>query len=333
MTSAGQVVVTYPGFDSTDPSTAGVLRDAGFEVRLEPRLRERTTLEVMEMMSEATAGLISTDPFDASVFAGCPDLRVLARVGVGTDAIDLAAATEAGVAVTTTPGVNAETVADHTLALMLACCRRLSENDAMIRAGRWDRGGSLIGIDLAGLTVGIIGLGTIGTAVARRLAGFDVNVIGFDAASVMYAGVTLVELADLLRTADVITVHVPLLPSTKGLIGPAELAAVRPGTILVNTSRGGVVDEQAVIEALRDGRLASAGLDVFAAEPPVASPLLDMPNVVLSPHAAGISVAAQRTMLQMATRSIIEVLGGRAVEGLVNPAVLNQLIDGRVARA
>jgi phosphoglycerate dehydrogenase-like enzyme len=333
MTSAGQVVVTYPGFDSTDPSTAGVLRDAGFEVRLEPRLRERTTLEVMEMMSEATAGLISTDPFDASVFAGCPDLRVLARVGVGTDAIDLAAATEAGVAVTTTPGVNAETVADHTLALMLACCRRLSENDAMIRAGRWDRGGSLIGIDLAGLTVGIIGLGTIGTAVARRLAGFDVNVIGSDAASVMYAGVTLVELADLLRTADVITVHVPLLPSTKGLIGPAELAAVRPGTILVNTSRGGVVDEQAVIEALRDGRLASAGLDVFAAEPPVASPLLDMPNVVLSPHAAGISVAAQRTMLQMATRSIIEVLGGRAVEGLVNPAVLNQLIDGRVARA
>jgi phosphoglycerate dehydrogenase-like enzyme len=333
MTSAGQVVVTYPGFDSTDPSTAGVLRDAGFEVRLEPRLRERTTLEVMEMMSEATAGLISTDPFDASVFAGCPDLRVLARVGVGTDAIDLAAATEAGVAVTTTPGVNAETVADHTLALMLACCRRLSENDAMIRAGRWDRGGSLIGIDLAGLTVGIIGLGTIGTAVARRLAGFDVNVIGFDAASVMYAGVTLVELADLLRTADVITVHVPLLPSTKGLIGPAELAAVRPGTILVNTSRGGVVDEQAVIEALRDGRLASAGLDVFAAEPPVASPLLDMPNVVLSPHAAGISVAAQSTMLQMATRSIIEVLGGRAVEGLVNPAVLDQLIDGRVARA
>src|SRR5579884_1897918 len=165
MSGRGPVVVTYPGFDLEDARTAGALREAGFTIRFEPRVAERTPAEVSGFMVDACAGIVSTDPFDASVFSACPKLRVLARVGVGTDAIDLKAATEAGVAVTITPGANASTVGDHTLALMLACCRRVVENDQAIRKGIWDRGRALSGVDLSGSTVGIIGLGVIGQAV------------------------------------------------------------------------------------------------------------------------------------------------------------------------
>lgn len=326
-------MVTYPGFNPDTSETAQTLRDAGFEVRYRPRVGERTPDEVATLMEGATAGVISTDPFDESVFVRCPDLRVLARVGVGTDAIDLPAATAAGVAVTITPGANADSVADHTLALILACCRKLLQNDRAIRDGRWDRGGALSGIDLSGSTVGIVGLGCIGLGVAKRLRGFDVNVIGTDLPDVRADGIPRVPLLELLATADVITVHVPLLASTRGLIGASELAHVRPGAILVNTSRGGVVDEEALIAALHEGRLAAAGLDVFSREPPAGSPLLTMPNIVLSPHIAGISVDTQRTMLEMAVSSILDVIAGRPTPGLINPdALARPQVGGTPAR-
>jgi phosphoglycerate dehydrogenase-like enzyme len=322
MTGTGTVVVTYPGFDPDRSQSARILRDAGFAIRYLPRVDERTPDQVAALMEGATAGVISTDPFDESVFARCPELRVLARVGVGTDAIDLRAATQAGVAVTTTPGANTQTVADHTLALMLACCRKVVENDRAMRAGRWDRGGALTGGDLTGSTVGIVGLGCIGHEVAKRLRGFDVKLIGADLPEVSPDGIAQMSLPELLETADIVTVHVPLLPSTRGLIGAAELAGVRPGAILINTSRGGVVDEGALIDALVDGRLSAAGLDVFAREPPAGSPLLTMPNVVLSPHIAGISVVGQQTMLEMAASSVLDVIAGRPTAGLVNPGAL-----------
>ncbi|MGZ4312789.1 MAG: phosphoglycerate dehydrogenase [Solirubrobacteraceae bacterium] len=322
MTRAGTVVVTYPGFDPNRGEPARTLRKAGFAIRYAPRVSERSTDEVAELMADATAGIISTDPFDESVFARCPALRVLARVGVGTDAIDLAAATEAGVAVTITPGANADTVADHTLALMLACNRRLLENDRSMREGRWDRGGTLSGSDLTGSTVGIIGLGSIGCSVAKRLRGFEVKVIGADPERVDGDGIIQLPFDEVLRSADVITIHVPLLPSTRGLISREELDTVRRGAILINTSRGGVVDEDALVGALADGRLAAAGIDVFSREPPVGSPLLKMPNVVLSPHIAGISVYSQRMMLEMASSSLLDVIAGRPTAGLVNPGVL-----------
>lgn len=322
MSGLGPVVVTYPGFDLEDERTAGALRQAGFTIRYEPRRGERTPADVVKFMADALAGIVSTDPFDASVFAACPNLRVLARVGVGTDAIDLHAATEAGVAVTITPGINANTVADHTLAMILACCRRLLQNDSSIRAGAWERGGALSGTDLTGATVGIVGLGEIGRAVAHRLRGFDVNLVGADLPDVKWDGIVRADLDDLLRTANVVTLHVPLLPSTRGLIGARELSLMHPGAILINTSRGGVVDEAALVAALREKRLAGAGLDVFSEEPPHGSPLLEMPNVVLSPHIAGISIYSQQTMLEMATASILGVLAGGHPPGLLNPDAL-----------
>jgi phosphoglycerate dehydrogenase-like enzyme len=330
MTDAGTVVITYPGYDPDTAEIARTLRDAGFAIRYEPRVNERTPDEVAELMAGATAGIISTDPFDEAVFARCPELRVLARVGVGTDAIDLRAATDAGVAVTITPGANANTVADHTMALILACSRRLLENDRTMREGKWDRGGALSGTDLTGSTVGIVGMGLIGRAVAKRLRGFDVDVIGSDLPNVSEDGIVRMPLGDVLKVADVITVHVPLLPSTRGLIGAGELANVRRGAILINTSRGGVVDEDALVAALAEGRLSAAGLDVFAREPPAGSPLLTMPNVVVSPHIAGISVYSQQRMLAMAASSVLDVIAGRHTPALVNPDALGRPDDARV---
>jgi phosphoglycerate dehydrogenase-like enzyme len=322
MTGHGPVVVTYPGFDLEDERTAGALRGAGFTIRYEPRRGERSPADVARFMADASAGIVSTDPFDASVFAACPKLRVLARVGVGTDAIDLRAATRSGVAVTITPGANVNTVADHTLAMILACSRRLLQNDRAVRDGLWERGGPSSGTDLTGATVGIVGLGEIGRAVAQRLRGFDVKVLGTDVLEVSWDGVPRVGLDELLVAANVVTLHVPLIPSTRGMIGARELALMRPDAILINTSRGGVVDEDALVVALEQKRLLGAGLDVFAREPPVGSSLLGMANVVLSPHTAGISIYSQQTMLEMATTSILEVMAGGEPPGLLNPDAL-----------
>jgi phosphoglycerate dehydrogenase-like enzyme len=319
---ARTVVVTYPAFDENDPSTGGALRAAGLEIRLEPRVGERPPAEVLRFMADATAGVVSTDPFDRDVFAGCPRLRVLARVGVGVDTIDLDAATEAGVGVTTTPGINTSTVADHTLALMLACIRRVTENDASVRKGEWDRGGRLIGTELTGSTVGIVGLGAIGQAVAHRLAGFDVRILGYDVSDVQPPGIVRVELDDLLRASDVVTLHVPLGRATRMMIGAGELALMRPGSILVNAARGGIVDEEALLRALRRKQLAGAALDVFEREPPSRSELLELSRVVVSPHVAGISVTAQQAALEMAVDAVLDVLAGRRPAGLINPEAL-----------
>jgi phosphoglycerate dehydrogenase-like enzyme len=318
---APTVVVTYPGFDEGDERTAGALRAAGLSVTFAPRVSERTPAEVIVLMRDAVAGIVSTDPFDRAVLAACPGLRALARVGVGVDTIDLAAATEAGVVVTITPGVNGETVADHTLALMLACVRRVVENDASVRRGEWDRGGRHLGTALSGASVGLIGLGAIGRAVARRMLGYALAEVELD-------GVTRVSLPALLRESDIVSLHVPLSEVTYELIGEAELALLRPTAILVNTARGRLVSEAALVAALREGRLAGAGIDVFEHEPPSGSPLLSLPQVVLSPHIGGIGAGAQQAMLEMATAAVLDVLSGREPGGIVNPEALARAASG-----
>jgi D-3-phosphoglycerate dehydrogenase / 2-oxoglutarate reductase len=324
------VVVTYPGFDAGDEKTAGALEAAGFNIRLEPKFFDRSPEETRLIMADAIAGIVSTDPFTAEVLGGCPQLRVLARVGVGIDTIDLPAATAAGIAVTITPDTNTAAVADHTIALMLACCRRVPENDKTVRTGEWSRGGSLTGRELTGATVGIIGLGMIGRAVAERLAGFGVRVLGTDLPGITYARCEQVGLDVLLSQSDIVSLHVPLSPQTRGMIGQREFAMMRRGALFINTARGGVVDERALIAALVGGHLAAAGLDVFAQEPPLGSPLLRMTNVVLSPHIAGISISSQQSMLEMAAGSILDVLAGRDCPRVVNP---DAIANGRAGGA
>lgn len=318
MPDRGEVLVTWVGYDADGAATGARLREAGLRVRLAPKLGARTPAEVAALAAGAIAAIVSTDPFDRSVFAAAPGLRVVARVGVGTDSVDLLAATDAGVVVTTTPGANCETAADHALALILSAARRLLEHDASVRRREWARGGDLTPWDLHETTVGLVGYGDIGRAVARRLRGFAVEVLVADPA---VAG--SVPLAALLARADVVSLHLPLTPGTRGLIGAAQLAAMRPEAILVNTSRGGVVDEPALVRALAGGTLRAAALDVFADEPNVPAELLGMPNVLLTPHVGGLSERSIGVMTERATRSVLDALDGTPDPATVaNPAVL-----------
>jgi D-3-phosphoglycerate dehydrogenase / 2-oxoglutarate reductase len=232
-------------------------------------------------------------------------------------------ANELGVRIVTTPGANEATVADHALAMMLALLRRVPEHDAGVRRGEWNRTGPHTPRLLHGATVGIVGFGHIGRLVAKRLAGFDVRVLAHDPAVTTADGVELVPLDELLRASDVVTLHVPLIAATRRLIGAPQLALLPPGAVLVNTSRGPVVDQGALLDALRSGALAGAALDVFEEEPPPAtSPLFALPNVILSPHIGGLSTASVTEMTMRCARGVVAVLRGEHSPDLANPDVV-----------
>jgi len=321
---ADEVLVTWLDYDLDAARTGGRLRAAGLRVRHEPNVGPRSREDLVAVSRAAVAAIVSTDRFDAAVLARTPVLRVIARVGVGTDSIDLDAATRAGVVVTVTPDANRETTADHALALMLAAMRRVVEHDASVREGRWERGASLTPWELHSRTVGLVGYGGIGQAVARRLKGFDVELLVSDPV-VQPDGVVFVALDELLERADVVSLHAPLSPATKGLIGARELSLLRPSAVLVNTARGGLVDEPALTARLSDGGLRAAALDVFADEPAVSRALRALPNVVLSPHVGGLSTRSVREMTEAATQHVLDVLSGHPDPGVVaNPDVLDR---------
>lgn len=315
--------MTWIDFDPDDPDTGGRLRAAGLEVCLAPKHGARGHEELARLAHNAVAAIVSTDPFERSVFAAAPRLRVIARVGVGTDSIDIPAATEAGVVITTTPGANRETAADHALAMILAAIRRIVEHDASVRRGEWLRAGAMTPWDLHGTTVGLVGFGGIGRAVARRLKGFGTRVLVADPALALTApasGFEVVDLESLLARAHVVSLHLPLLESTRDIIGSTELAAMRSDALLVNTSRGGLVDEDALVTALAAGRLRGAALDVFADEPRVPPELRALPNVVLTPHVGGLSASSITRMTRDATDNVLNVLAGTAAhDSVVNP--------------
>jgi phosphoglycerate dehydrogenase-like enzyme len=318
--SEPHVLVTWLDYDPDGPSTGARLRAAGLELRCAPKHGARDPREVARLAADAVAAIVSTDPFDASVFAAAPHLRVIARVGVGTDSIDLHAATEAGVAVAVTRGANHETAADHTVALVLAALRRIVEHDGSVRRGEWRRGGAMMPWDLHGATVGLVGYGDIGRAVARRLAGFGVELLATDPA---LPGDGSVSLPELLRRSDVVSLHLPLTEATRGVIGAAELDLMAPHAVLVNASRGGLIGEGALADLLRSGRLRAAALDVFADEPAVPAALTGLRNVVLSPHVGGLSERSVAAMTERATTHVLDALHGRLDPAvLANPEVL-----------
>ena len=317
--TAGTVLVTYGGFAAEHPECGGALRDAGLELRVHPRTADRSPDELAELLGDAVAAIADADPFDASVIARAPGLRVVARTGVGLDSIDLEAATSAGVVVTITPGVNNETVADHTLALMLAAVRYLPTQDAALRAGGWRDFGIHLG-QLHAATVGLVGYGAIGRAVARRVRAFGAELVVHDPLSDVDDAPAL-ELEDLLGCSDVVSLHLPLTAQTAGLLDRDRFARMKTGAVLVNTSRGPIVDEPALVEALTSGPLIAAGIDVFEVEPPGGRPLTRLPNVILSPHCAGISDASNLAMSRMATRSVLAALAGEHVDHVANARV------------
>jgi len=322
------VVVTWPVYDIQGPTTGVLLTEAGLGIRLHPRTSNRTPAELADILGDAVGVIASTDTFDASVFHACPNLKVIARTGVGVDSIDMEAATEAGVVVATTPGANEEAVADHALAMILGLQRRLAENDAAIREGRWDRAGSLTPGDLYSATVGLVGSGVIGRAVIRRLRAFGTTVLVYDPyLQEAPEGTELVDLPTLLGRSDVVTVHAPLTEGTKGLLGAQAFASMKPGSYVVNVSRGGIVDEVALAESIAAGHLAGAGIDTFTREPIGDSPLRELPTVIMSPHIAGLSHRSIEAMTEQATQAVLDVVAGRLPAHPKNPQALANPVD------
>jgi len=315
------VLVTWVAYPLEGAEFGGALRDGGLELRYSPRDYDRSADEMAALAHDAVAVVADADRFDESVLARTPRLRVIARTGVGLDSIDLDAATDHGVAVTITPGANHDAVADHTLALMLAILRRLGENDARVRAGGW-RTPDLFAWQLTGLTVGLVGVGLIGTAVAQRLAGFGVRLLAHDPYAPPGEPAEAVSLEQLLAESDVVSIHCPLSPETQGLLNAERIRRMKPSAIVVNTARGPIVEEDALVDALASGRLRGAGLDVFVEEPPPSERLRSLPNVVLSPHHGGLSDVSNAEMCRRATRAVLAVLNGEIPEGLVNEAAL-----------
>lgn len=276
------------------------------------RGRPLTSRELAAFLPGVDGVVAGLDAYDASALKSADRLRVISRYGAGCDRVDLEAATESGIVVTNTPGANAQAVADLAIGLMLSVARRIPALNSDLLAGKWTRGR---GIELYGKTLGIVGVGAIGRAVARRAQGFSMTVLGYDphvdAALMEPEHITATSLETLLRTCDVVSLHLPLVPQTRHILGRAEMAEMRPGAILINTSRGGLVDEEAAREGLCDGHLGGMGLDVFETEPPTDSVLLGLDQVVTTPHVGAHTQEAVERMASMAIANLVDVLTGR----------------------
>ncbi|MHB1416986.1 MAG: phosphoglycerate dehydrogenase [Chloroflexota bacterium] len=260
------------------------------------------------------------------IIARAKGLKLVARAGIGVDNIDVEAATARGIMVVNAPSESVVAVAEHTMALLLALARRVPQADASVRGGEWARG-KFEGVELTGKTLGVVGLGKIGSEVAKKALAFGMAVVGYDPLITPERaedlGVDLLPLDELLRRADFISVHVPALATTQRMIGTRELALVKPGLRIVNCARGGVIDEEALLKALAEGRVAGAGLDVFAQEPPTDPRLLADPRVVLTPHVAGSTVESRNKIGVAVAREVLAVLAGQPPTNPVNLPALS----------
>ena len=294
----------------------------------------------LALRAQGCAGLIvaGTPRIDAALLAACPSIKAVCSMAVGYNNIDLPACTAAGVLVSNAPDVLTETTADFGFALMMATARRITESEHFLRAGHWTqwRYDLFAGAEVHGATLGVLGMGRIGQAIARRGAlGFGMPVIyhnrsRLDAATEQALGARWVSKDELLRLADHLVIVVPYSPASHHLVGAAELALMKPSATLTNIARGGVVDDTALAAALRERRIAAAGLDVFEAEPAVHPALLALPNVVLTPHIASASLPTRRAMADLAARNLMAALG-QGPEAGRPPTPLNPQLLGTAA--
>ncbi len=278
--------------------------------------------ELLAAAPDASALLIrSATQVDQEVFDAAPQLRIVARAGVGLDNVDVAAADRAGVTVANAPTSNSVSVAELTVGLIISLFRDIPAAAASVRAGEWKRS-AFKGVELAGKTAGILGFGRIGKLVATRLAAFDMQLIAYDpyvpAEAMAQAGVRAVSLDELMRESDVLTVHLPLCSETRGIVGDRELRLAKPTLRLVNAARGGIVDEFALAQALKEERLTAAAVDVFEVEPPEHSPLPRLDAVLPTPHMGAATAEAQERAGTDAVRSVHQALTGQPVSGAVN---------------
>ncbi|AQS59590.1 2-hydroxyacid dehydrogenase [Desulforamulus ferrireducens] len=289
--------------------------------------------EVLEQEITEVDGLYSllTDRIDAALLAKAQKLKVVSNMAVGFNNIDLAAATQRGIMVTNTPGVLTETTADLTFALLLATARRLVESVDFLRQGKWKTWSPMLltGQDVYGATLGIIGMGRIGEGVAKRAKGFDMRVLYYNRRRKPEVekelGVTYVDMDTLLKESDFVCIMTPYTPETHNLIGARELSLMKKTAVLINTARGGIVNEAALYQALQKGEIWAAGLDVFEQEPVALDhPLLSLPNVVALPHIGSASEKTRKTMANLAAENLLTALEGKTPPNLVNRDVLDR---------
>lgn len=304
-----------------------VLRAAGCELAYPKRRVQMTEEELLEQLAGVQASLAGSEPYTRRVLAAHPQLRVIARAGVGFDAVDVEAATEQGVAVTITPNTNQDAVAEHTFTLILALAKSLIPQHLGTIQGRWPRQTNL---PLRGRILGIAGLGRIGKAVALRGACFGMKLLAYDPfpdhAFAQQHHITFVSWDELVNRSDYLTLHMPATRDARHLVNRQTLAKMKPTAFLINTARGALVNEADLVEALKNRTIAGAGIDVFEEEPPGDHPIFKLDNVVVTPHAAGVDLQSRDDMALSAAEAIVSILRGDwPAEKVVNPAVRGKL--------
>ncbi len=319
-----KVLVTPRSFAKNDVRPWEMLQEAGLEVFRSPLERPLNEEELIQLLEGVDGVIVGLDQMTAKVICSARSLKAISKYGVGWDNIDIAAATARGIPVTITPGANATAVAELTLGLMLAVARRIPEADRLVRSGVWRR---TTGRELGGKTLGLVGLGTIGRLVAKMARGLDMKVLAFDqhqdASFAAQYSIEYTDLFTLLSRSDFVSIHLPLNETTRNMIGERELRMMRPDAYLINTARGGIVDERALIKALKEGVIAGAALDVFVTEPPAIEELKSLDNVVLTPHMGAHTVEAESKMGRQAAQNLIHaLLGTPSPEVVVNRDVL-----------
>ncbi|SNB69862.1 D-3-phosphoglycerate dehydrogenase [Arboricoccus pini] len=323
-----RILVTAPALRERHHLLKG-LEQAGYELIFAPLDYTPGETELVTMLGGCCAVIAGMESYTRQVFAQCPELRCISRLGVGHEHVDLMAASNAGVAVAVTLGTNNDTVADYVLAAMGLLATRTLDYDAAVRRGEW---APLFHSGLSGAIIGLVGFGRIGRSIAKRCQGFSAEMLvadpNMDPDTVARLGCTLMPLERLLPQVDFLSIQAPLLPSTRQLIGGRELAAMKPGSFLVNVARGELLDETALVSSLRAGHLGGAVLDVFQREPlPANSALLEAPRLILTPHIAGLSETSLDAMARRAVHSLLDVLNGvDPGQGyLLNPEVVEPI--------
>lgn len=324
MTSSERPVILIgpANYEQLCPSGRAKFLEAGARLIENPHDRPYTREELFELVPQISGAVVGVEAWDAEVIQRAPGLQVLSKLGVGIDNIDLDAATAQGVLVTNVPGGNTNAVAELALGLVLALFRHIPAMGAAARSGDWTR---YVGAEIAGKTVGLIGFGSIGRRFAQLLSGFGVNVSAWDPYPDLQQaeslGVQLTEFDTVLAESDIVSLHVPSLPETHHLMSTRNLAMMKLGSVLVNTARGALVDERALVAALESGHLAGAALDVFEVEPvPVDSPLLALPNVIATSHGAADSFEAYEHIGIVTAEAILGRLAGVTPKNVLNDA-------------
>lgn len=313
----GKILVTNASFAKYSKKAEKILIDYGLEI-VRPDRPINDENDILEYLDGVVAIITGLEPITEKVISNASKLKVIGKHGIGVDNIDIEAAKKRGITVLNAPGTNKEAVADLVFGLMLSLARKIPNSDSQVRAGKWPK---VFGQSVFGKTLGIIGLGAIGRSMVQRAKGFEMKVIAYDSFwNKEYAetnGVTYSSIDEILKEADFITLHVPLTPETTNSIGIEQLRNMKSTAFLINASRGGVVDEEALYRALKEGKIAGAGLDVFSTEPPTDSPLFELDNVILSPHMGGFTDGALATTSEFIAQSIVDSLDGKELKNKI----------------